>query len=309
MVALAFILMFNVVLNINETNAASKKTSLKLSSGATYYGEVKNGKPHGKGTMTQVSTQNPNETLEETYTGQWKDGKREGQGKNRVYYVSEEGYISDSIYTGSWKNNKEHGKGISTTESGQYENGIPVINSHYYQTGTFENGENVEFYARHELEDNFNFVEYSNEIKGIYIAIRFEGSGKKIYKKSEFKNFIADYTNITELRFNTDSTNIKTQNKEKYNSISFSGNDEYVEYSKYTSFRDGTESRLTKTAFIDWENDPNYWTFEYNLSKTKQSDIISSKKLSLSSKPLNEEYKTILNSLKPYLEGFKNLGH
>lgn len=70
---LTIILISGLFVIPTQTEAATKKVSLKLSSGATYYGEVKNGKPNGKGTAKWGESK--------LYSGDWVDGKRQGQGK------------------------------------------------------------------------------------------------------------------------------------------------------------------------------------------------------------------------------------
>lgn len=42
----------SVILSPHVAQAATEMTTLEYGNGATYYGETKNGKPHGNGTMT-----------------------------------------------------------------------------------------------------------------------------------------------------------------------------------------------------------------------------------------------------------------
>lgn len=84
-----------------ETEASNQKVSLTLPNGATYYGEVKNNKPHGKGTMRWGPSK--------VYSGDWYYGQRSGTGK----------YISDRlpedmriVYEGKWKNDRPDGSGV-----------------------------------------------------------------------------------------------------------------------------------------------------------------------------------------------------
>ncbi len=84
-----------------ETEASNQKVSLTLPNGATYYGEVKNNKPHGKGTMKWGPSK--------VYSGDWYNGQRSGTGK----------YISDRlpedmkiVYEGKWRNDRPDGAGI-----------------------------------------------------------------------------------------------------------------------------------------------------------------------------------------------------
>lgn len=87
------------VISSENAFAATTKTSLTLSNGATYYGEVLNGKPHGKGTA--------NWGEHKTYTGSWKHGKRSGKGK----YVASTPEMNKVVYDGSWTNDKQNGQG------------------------------------------------------------------------------------------------------------------------------------------------------------------------------------------------------
>lgn len=82
-----------------EAVAAATKGSLTLSNGATYNGEVLNGKPHGKGTARWGENK--------TYTGDWKYGKRSGKGK----YIATTADMNKVIYDGSWANDKQNGQG------------------------------------------------------------------------------------------------------------------------------------------------------------------------------------------------------
>lgn len=82
-----------------EALAAATKDSITLSNGATYNGEVLNGKPHGKGTAWWGEYK--------TYTGDWKYGKRSGKGK----YVATTADMNKVIYDGSWSNDKQNGQG------------------------------------------------------------------------------------------------------------------------------------------------------------------------------------------------------
>lgn len=101
-ILLASVLIVGMLFNVNDASAASKKTSLKLSSGATYYGEVKNGKPHGKGTARWGENK--------TYSGDWVNGKRSGNGKYTLM-VDDGMNIKETIYIGQWLNDKQNGKG------------------------------------------------------------------------------------------------------------------------------------------------------------------------------------------------------
>ncbi|MNP29079.1 MORN repeat protein [compost metagenome] len=73
-----------------------------MSDGGTYYGEVLNGKPHGKGTARWGET--------EVYSGDWVSGKRQGKGKY-TYTLVEGGGVPFEDYNES---NMGHGTGEFT---------------------------------------------------------------------------------------------------------------------------------------------------------------------------------------------------
>jgi hypothetical protein len=105
--------------------AAAKKEYLQVAKNVIYYGELKNGQPHGKGTMTWFSTK--------SYAGDWVNGKRSGVGK----YVNK--YISDGkdmlvTYDGEWKNDLKSGNGALTTKITGFDN---TVEYHKIQSGTF----------------------------------------------------------------------------------------------------------------------------------------------------------------------------
>jgi len=70
---------------------------------AEYVGELQNGKPHGKGSITYEN--------EEIYDGEWKEGLKEGKGT----LTSPDG----SKYEGEWKNDKMEGQGTYTWPNGK----------------------------------------------------------------------------------------------------------------------------------------------------------------------------------------------
>lgn len=82
--------------------AQAERQTLNYSSGAVYYGETKNGKPHGEGTMTWGKSK--------TYNGSWMEGKRSGQGVYKMI-TRETDRISETQYEGTWKSDQKEGKG------------------------------------------------------------------------------------------------------------------------------------------------------------------------------------------------------
>jgi len=70
-----------------------------------YVGEIKNGKPNGRGVST--STFYPGKKME----GEWKDGELHGQGTETVPYGGK--------YVGEYKNGRFHGQGTYTWSNGE----------------------------------------------------------------------------------------------------------------------------------------------------------------------------------------------
>ena len=81
----------------------AERQTLNYSDGAVYYGEIKNGKPHGEGRMTWGKSK--------TYNGSWVEGKRSGQGVYKTI-TQETDRISETQYEGTWKNDRKEGKGV-----------------------------------------------------------------------------------------------------------------------------------------------------------------------------------------------------
>jgi len=158
--ALACLLLITVVPSL--AGAAANKESLKLANGAHYYGEVVNGKPHGKGTMTWSKSK--------TYSGQWVNGKREGYGKyiatEKDYDYSEEGDPTLIIYTGNWKDDKFNGEGI-------YKRQVfaPVVYGFQYieQRGVFANHKFVKGHEKQESAMDMILI-YKDEKINVQIA-------------------------------------------------------------------------------------------------------------------------------------------
>lgn len=116
---LTLTLLFLLVIH-EESAASGGKVSLTLPNGATYYGEVKNSKPHGKGTMRWSPTK--------VYSGDWYNGQRSGTGK----------YVSDMhpqdmkiVYEGEWRNDRPNGTGIRRESN-------PDLNFHQISKGFFK---------------------------------------------------------------------------------------------------------------------------------------------------------------------------
>ena len=71
-----------------------------------YEGQVKDGKPQGRGNMTFRDGG--------FYSGEWQDGARHGKGKQQFSADSER-----RSYDGSWKEDQEDGEGILVFKNGE----------------------------------------------------------------------------------------------------------------------------------------------------------------------------------------------
>jgi hypothetical protein len=125
-ISLALVFIFTAAAGGTTTvEAATEKVYREISKNVTYYGQMKDGKPHGKGTMTWYATK--------TYSGDWVNGKRTGSGK----YVNK--YKSDNkdyvvTYDGQWKDDLKSGNGTLLTKiMGRDE----TVEYHKIQFGTF----------------------------------------------------------------------------------------------------------------------------------------------------------------------------
>jgi len=110
----------------------------------TYNGELKNGIPHGSGTLTDTDDYG-NITI--IYKGEWKNGKRHGYGVATSTFGDQ--------YIGEWRNNHRHGTGSSKMTNsydytGEWEYDMPnglgtkTLNNGYKAKGRFKNGKKVD---------------------------------------------------------------------------------------------------------------------------------------------------------------------
>ncbi|MDO3410377.1 hypothetical protein QWJ34_11440 [Saccharibacillus sp. CPCC 101409] len=114
----------------HRAEAASAKEWLTLSSGASYYGEVANGVPDGRGTIKWGSGKQ--------YSGDFVNGKRSGSGKYINRYADSDAYGRSHkvVYSGEWSADKMNGKG-EWTQHVTEKDGAQVSNE--LRTGTFTN--------------------------------------------------------------------------------------------------------------------------------------------------------------------------
>ncbi|WP_068619033.1 MORN repeat-containing protein [Paenibacillus tuaregi] len=168
-----------VLINVASTSpveAKAKKMTVKYPSGAVYYGETKNGKPSGQGTMTWSKNK--------VYTGNWVNGRRAGFGK-LTEVKKENGILIKQEYIGSWVNDKKEGEGrliMKSTENSR-------LSENAVQQGKFKQDALVSgFIVRHGDYD----PPYSFEYKDDKLLLRIDGdlSGiKQVLDKQNFFSF------------------------------------------------------------------------------------------------------------------------
>lgn len=161
-------------LGTDTAHAASKKEYLKISDQVIYYGQLKDGKPNGRGTMTW--------NMQKSYSGDWVDGKRTGTGKYVNNYTID-GKVFLITYNGAWKDDLKVGSGtyiVKTSDS----NG--AVASHKIQSGTFSNDQFVAGYSvAHSTAD----PPYSFNYKDSKLFIQLNGSNhnmQEAWKNGEF---------------------------------------------------------------------------------------------------------------------------
>ena len=109
-----------------SVSAAAAKEWVQISERVVYYGEVKNGVPHGRGTMKWGDGKQ--------YSGDFANGKRTGSGKYINEYILE-GEKHKVVYNGAWNGDKMEGKG-TLTHKVSLEDG--TVRWNQIQTGTFK---------------------------------------------------------------------------------------------------------------------------------------------------------------------------
>ncbi|WP_339789669.1 hypothetical protein NSQ38_12860 [Paenibacillus sp. FSL R7-0313] len=203
---LTIIVIIVLLSSSSTTEAASKKVNLKLSDGATYYGEVLNGKPHGKGTARWGET--------EVYSGDWVSGKRQGKGKY-TYTLVEGGGVpfedynesnmghgtgefTTKTYTGSWINDTYHGKGKEITQwlEVQYltsDGKVYPVHDRYNNTindGTFNQGKMSQgYYAIHSSDTvSLGYTDHTTTI-----ALQNDYFNEKLTGDKDFFDTIINY--------------------------------------------------------------------------------------------------------------------
>lgn len=128
---LALVVPFGVFVPAGGTlsvEAAAAKQWLQISSRTTYYGEVVNGKPHGRGTIKWGEGKQ--------YSGTFVNGKRSGTGKYlNTYTDADTGLEHRVVYNGTWSGDAMSGSG-TRTEIVAY--GNEMVFSSGIQVGVFK---------------------------------------------------------------------------------------------------------------------------------------------------------------------------
>ncbi len=107
--------------SIPRITRVTTQQTLALAEGQ-YIGDVQNGLPHGRGTLTY----HPGSERKK-YEGEWENGQFHGRGILR--------FSNENRYEGQWNQGKLHGQGIKFFASGaKYEGGF--INGNYHGQGT-----------------------------------------------------------------------------------------------------------------------------------------------------------------------------
>lgn len=168
--------MFPVEFNSSIDDVASAaqvptKQWLKISTSVKYYGEVANGKPHGRGSMTWGQNKK--------YSGDFVNGQRVGTGTYTNTYIDfDTSQLHKVVYKGKWKNDKMNGEGTQTEKVTDNDfDQTPLLDE--IKKGEFKDNVFVSGYdVAHGLYDpDFNFV-YKDQNKRLEI---WSGNYKLLY--------------------------------------------------------------------------------------------------------------------------------
>jgi len=150
-----------------SAHAAQAKQALTLAGGGTYYGQVENGLPDGRGTAKWPGSK--------TYSGEFADGKRSGTGKYiNEYKEADTGYRYKIVYTGSWANDRMSGQGVWTEK--RFDGDGRVV-SNKIRTGVFANNMLSSGYEVIHAEAD---PEYSFTYRGNAMTLNVMGSNENL---------------------------------------------------------------------------------------------------------------------------------
>ncbi|SMF75744.1 MORN repeat-containing protein [Paenibacillus uliginis N3/975] len=148
----------SLVLASPSAEAASSKEWIHISERTTYYGDVENGQPDGRGTINWGDGKQ--------YSGDFKNGKRSGNGKYINQYIKE-GEQHKVVYSGSWSGDKMEGTGTLTHKVTLADG---TVRWNQIQTGTFKNNQLQSGYdVIHALADPDYSFSYKNGTESLTI--------------------------------------------------------------------------------------------------------------------------------------------
>ncbi|MHA6530142.1 hypothetical protein [Paenibacillus sp. BAC0078] len=299
----AYIILIGLIIFImipyeSSVEAASKKVSLTISKGVAYYGEVLNGKPHGKGSMKWGENK--------TYSGDWVNGKRSGYGKFSNYQINDDeygqDYSSSEVYEGKWSNDLKDGEGkFKRTLFQKSDFEMPSI--FIVKKGTFKKGEFIKGFTSEEHDNQSSLLHYEEPKIDIYIELT--GANTNFWHdwKNNFSNDLNNYQKFDYITYNYwtygkgEDTTYKGVSVERYYDINsmvylsgiFGSSDSFKEVSEITLdlFQNPDKSYIT--TFTKYKDDQ-----EVNsISNNSFND------------PILNKYKTeLLPMIKPYVSGF-----
>ena len=120
--------------------------------GDSYTGELKDGLPHGQGTMNYHDGHQ--------YVGEWRGGFRNGHG---VYTA-----VDGATHTGEWKDGLPHGQGSYTFSTGEYAWDTYVgewRDEKYSGQGTYTRADGGKYVGEWKDNNLWNGTEYDNDGK------------------------------------------------------------------------------------------------------------------------------------------------
>ncbi|OMF11467.1 hypothetical protein BK131_21190 [Paenibacillus amylolyticus] len=260
--------------------ATTQEASLSLSNGGIYYGEVQDGKAHGKGTATWGKYK--------TYTGEWKYGKRSGKGE--LITTDPETETPQVIYEGTWANDKQNGQGTLREyfKFSKYSEEYDRATAHQ---GTFKDGQPVSGYTviKDLSLDTELVFRYMND--NVMVALGLEDSNDlNVPLKAENMSLFAS------LNFKKESGFLMQYTEEKKN---------VYQYGTYKKGPNGGTSLFNGTIeLFDPYND------KISIGIVKKAKIKSYKVVNTSeelSKYRERIIKKKLYLLDPYMSNFKKL--
>lgn len=146
------------MMNAPVARAEAAKEQIQLSGGASYIGEVLNGKPHGEGTISWGA--------KKQYTGHFANGQRSGEGKFINEYVDNEENTHEVAFNGTWSKDMMF-KGTYTEKVTDMYHRVTVK---LLMSGTFKNNQLQSGYlAQRALSDPDYAFTYKDGKETLYV--------------------------------------------------------------------------------------------------------------------------------------------